>query len=56
MTPNTYWDLFAGYTVFWICIAMYLFRLVRQQSELKKRIDSIQGELKQDHETLVVNQ
>ena len=42
--PDTYWDLFAGYTVIWLIIAFFVFRLVRSQSELQKKIEKLQSE------------
>ena len=42
-TPDTYWDLFFGYSAIWIIIAFYLFALIREQSNLQKRMDEIGG-------------
>lgn len=36
--PNTFADLFWGYTVMWLCILVYLFALVRRMSRIEKSL------------------
>jgi len=38
-TPDTYWDLFAGYSVLWAFVAFFLFRLVSKQRKLSKLLE-----------------
>ena len=38
--------LFAAYTVIWALVFGYVFFLVRKQSSLKRRLDSLEEDLK----------
>lgn len=40
-TPDTYWDLFFGYSAIWACIVIYLFRLQLRQRRLADLISEI---------------
>jgi len=37
--PDTIWELFYGYTVFWVLVAIFLVRLMREQALLKKQLE-----------------
>jgi CcmD family protein len=38
--------LFGAYTVIWALVFAYVFFLVRRQSDLRRRLDSLEGDLK----------
>lgn len=44
-TPDTYWDLFWGYSVIWGCIVFFVFWLLKEQRQLKNRLQSISERL-----------
>ncbi len=35
-TPDTYWDLFLGYSAIWFCVVIYLLRLQVAQRKLSE--------------------
>jgi len=39
--PDTYWDLFAGYTAVWLILAVFIIRLVREQTKLKRELEEL---------------
>ena len=51
-TPDTYPDLFWGYTVLWLLIALLMLRLVKQQSKLHREIDELSRESEQKRKTV----
>lgn len=38
-TPSTYADLFFGYTVIWVVLALYIFSLVRRLNALTRSLE-----------------
>ncbi len=45
ITPDTHWDLFLGYTAFWICLGWFVFTLIREQRSLRREMDELKTEL-----------
>lgn len=43
--PNTLWDLFCGYSAFWLLVAWFVFHLMREQRQLRKSLDVLEREL-----------
>ena len=44
-TPDTYWDLFFGYSAIWLIFVLFLLRLVREQAALKSEIQQTAAQL-----------
>ncbi len=49
--PNTYLDLFFGYSVIWGILAIFVIRMVRSQSRLSEEIRALQQRLESDPNT-----
>lgn len=51
--PDTYLDLFFGYTAIWALVLFFLVRMMREQSRLRKDMDDVQSRLhaQQSHTT-----
>ena len=43
--PNTYFDLFLGYTVIWAILAVFIFRMVRSQTKAMHEIEALKQEI-----------
>ena len=41
-TPDTFWSLFAGYSVFWILIAGFALRLMVEQRGIASRLQQLE--------------
>jgi len=39
--PDTFWDLFAGYAVFWCLLAFLIFRLMSEQKKLTQSVERL---------------
>lgn len=46
ISPNTYWDLFLGYTAFWLLIGSFCFYLMREQQRLAQRFFDCEREIR----------
>lgn len=44
-TPDTFMDLFAGYTAIWVVLALFILSLMRQQRALSTQIEQLKKEL-----------
>ena len=44
-TPDTYWDLFFGYSAFWVIFALFVCLLMRRQIELDRRLEQLSRRL-----------
>lgn len=53
MLPNTYWDLFLGYTAFWLLIGVFCFYLMREQQRLGKRLLERERDLRSKDATIL---
>ncbi|MCB0322660.1 MAG: CcmD family protein [Bdellovibrionales bacterium] len=43
-TPNTYWDLFLGYSAIWALFVVYLVRLRMEQARLLRRLEELSAQ------------
>jgi len=46
-TPNTYIELFFGYSAIWLIIAFFIFRTVKQQARINHEVEGLKEELSQ---------
>lgn len=42
-TPDTYFDLFVGFSIVWLLIALFVYQLRSEQRSLARRIDELEG-------------
>ncbi len=50
MTPETFWDLFAGYSAFWLLIAIFLYRLMQEQVSLRAELEQLKHSSNSSHQ------
>ncbi len=41
--PDTYWDLFFGYSAIWLCIVVYMLRLQGEQRKVATQLEEIRS-------------
>jgi CcmD family protein len=46
--PDTYFDLFLGYTAIWVLVAVYLFTVMREQRQQRLELDELRGKILPD--------
>lgn len=44
-TPDTFWNLFAGYSLFWGLVALFVFKLVFEQKKIRDRLSKLEKEV-----------
>lgn len=44
--PNTYFDLFLGYSAIWLLVSGYMFSLSRKSKQMSNNLDQISNSLK----------
>ena len=44
IVPDTYIDLFWGYSVIWLCIVIYLFSIFRRLRRVEKELEDLKSE------------
>lgn len=43
--PDTYFDLFLGYTAIWVLVGVYLFTVMREQRQQRLELEDLRGKI-----------
>lgn len=43
---NALWYLFAAYVIIWVGVFLYVFRLVRENRRLEKKLEALESRIK----------